>query len=169
MKIQDKLLINGVLIIGQGDALPVYNPATGEIIAQVREASPKQITAAVRAAEEAFESYSRTPPSERAALLLQIADVIETHQDELAELESLDVGKPWPSARDDEMPLTIDTFRFFAGAARTMTGVATGGICRGAYLHDTARCRRDGRCDCALELSVDDGGVEAGRAFGGGV
>ncbi len=139
MKIQDKLLINGVLLIGQGDALPVYNPATGEIIAQVREASPKQITAAVCAAEAAFESYSRTPPSERAALLLQIADVIETHQDELAELESLDVGKPWPSARDDEMPLTIDTFRFFAGAARTMTGVATGEYVAG----HTSMIRRD--------------------------
>jgi aminobutyraldehyde dehydrogenase len=71
--------------------------------------------------------------------LLQIADVLETHQDELAALESQDVGKPWPSARDDEMPLTIDVFRFFAGAARTMTGSAAGEYVQG----HTSMIRRD--------------------------
>ena len=57
----------------------------------------------------------------------------------MAELESLDVGKPWPSARDDEMPLTIDVFRFFAGAARTMTGSAAGEYVEG----HTSMIRRD--------------------------
>ena len=75
----------------------------------------------------------------RAVLLLQSADVIEAHSHELAELESLDVGKPWPSAHDDEMPLTIDVFRFFAGAARTMMGSAAGEYVTG----HTSMIRRD--------------------------
>lgn len=121
---QTKMLIAGELVAGDGEALPVVNPSTGEEITQVAEASPEQIEAAAASSAEAFESYSQTTPAERSAQLLAIADIIEAHQDELAELESLDVGKPWPSARDDEMPLTIDTYRFMAGAARTMTGSA---------------------------------------------
>ncbi|MEQ9694403.1 aldehyde dehydrogenase family protein [Shimia sp. SDUM112013] len=93
----------------------------------------------MRSAEEAAETFSRSPPADRAAFLLGIADCLEAHQDELAKLESLDVGKPWPSARDDEMPLTIDTFRFFAGAARTMTGSAEGEYVEG----HTSMIRRD--------------------------
>ena len=100
-----------------------------------------------------FETFSKTTPAERSALLLAIADVLEAHQDELAELESLDVGKPWPSARDDEMPLIIDTFRFFAGAARTMTRLGGGRVCGRPYQHDPARSGGASGGDCALELS----------------
>ncbi|MCY4180537.1 MAG: aldehyde dehydrogenase family protein, partial [Litoreibacter sp.] len=120
------MLINGELVTGDGEKLSVVDPSTGAEIKQLAEASEEQLRAATAAASEAFETYSSTTPGERAALLLAIADTIEANQDELAELESLDVGKPWPSARDDEMPLTIDTYRFMAGAARTMTGSATG-------------------------------------------
>ena len=134
-----KMLIGGEAAEGAGESLAVLDPATGETIAQVPEASPEQVDAAARAAVEAFESFSRTPPGERARLLLGIADAIEAHRDELAEIESLDVGKPWPSARDDEMPLTIDCFRFFAGAARTMTGSAAGEYVEG----HTSMIRRD--------------------------
>ncbi|WP_136439336.1 aminobutyraldehyde dehydrogenase [Pacificoceanicola onchidii] len=136
---QTKMLINGELVAGAGDALPIIDPATGREVAQVHEASAEQVEAAVRTSEDAFERFSRSTPADRSALLLQIADVLESHQDELAELESLDVGKPWPSARDDEMPLTIDTFRFFAGAARTMTGSAAGEYVAG----HTSMIRRD--------------------------
>ncbi|WP_420397263.1 aminobutyraldehyde dehydrogenase [Nioella sp.] len=136
---QTQLLINGELVNGAGEELPVINPATGEDICRVAEASFEQVEAATRTSEEAFESFRHTSPSERAALLLQIADIIEANQDTLAELESLDVGKPWPSARDDEFPLTIDTFRFFAGAARTMTGSAAGEYVAG----HTSMIRRD--------------------------
>lgn len=136
---QTQLLINGELVNGAGEELTVINPATGEDICRVAEASAEQVEAATRTSEEAFESFRQTSPAERAALLLQIADVIETNQDALAELESLDVGKPWPSARDDEFPLTIDTFRFFAGAARTMTGSAAGEYVAG----HTSMIRRD--------------------------
>ncbi|WP_420583792.1 aminobutyraldehyde dehydrogenase [Ruegeria sp.] len=136
---QTKMLIGGELVDGAGAAIDVLNPATGETIGQIAQASADQVDAAVQTSEEAFETFRHTPPAERAALLLQIADIIEANQDELAELESLDVGKPWPSARDDEFPLTIDTFRFFAGAARTMTGSAAG-----EYVADhTSMIRRD--------------------------
>ena len=136
---QTKMLINGELTEGTGDALPVLDPATGAEVARIPEASPEQIEAAAIAAHEAFDSYSQTTPAERAAHLLTIADVIEANAEELAELETLDVGKPWPMARDEEMPLTIDTFRFMAGAARTMTGSATGEYVAG----HTSMIRRD--------------------------
>ncbi|MEW2917390.1 gamma-aminobutyraldehyde dehydrogenase [Ruegeria sp. ANG10] len=136
---QTKMLINGEVVEGAGEALDVLNPATGEVIGKVNEANDEQIKAAVRGSAEAFETFSATPPAERAAILLQIADVIEANSQELAELESLDVGKPWPSALDDEMPLTIDVFRFFAGAARTMMGSAAGEYVAG----HTSMIRRD--------------------------
>ncbi|EAP77349.1 gamma-aminobutyraldehyde dehydrogenase [Roseovarius nubinhibens] len=136
---QTNMLINGEMVAGQGAALPVLDPATGTQVAEVAEATPEQIAAATRAAHEAFESYRLSTPSERAAHLLAVADVIEANIEELAELETLDVGKPWPMARDEEMPLTIDTFRFLAGAARTMGGSAAGEYVAG----HTSMIRRD--------------------------
>ena len=133
------MLINGELVAGDGEALDILDPATGGVITQVAEAGAEQVQAAVRSSAEAFETFSLTSPAERSALLLRIADVIEANSQELAELESLDVGKPWPSAHDDEMPLTIDVFRFFAGAARTMTGSAAGEYVAGY----TSMIRRD--------------------------
>lgn len=123
---QTRMLINGELVAGDGEALSVINPANGECIVAINEASLEQVDASARAAEEAFLSYGRTTPAERSALLLDIAEIIEAHAPELAALESANAGKPWPSALDDEMPLTLDTFRFFAGAARTLSGVAAG-------------------------------------------
>lgn len=123
---QTKLLINGELVEGAGQALEITDPATGQSLGTVNEASDEQITLAVKSSQNAFESYRLSTPAERSALLLQIADVIEANSQELAKLESMDVGKPWPSAHDDEMPLTIDVFRFFAAAARTVTGSAAG-------------------------------------------
>ena len=139
MSYSNKLLINGELVEGDGEAIPVIDPSTGKQITQVHEAGDEQIDAAIKGAEEAFGIYARTTPAERSALLLQIADVLEENSTELAELESRDVGKPWPSAHDDEMPLTIDTFRFFAGAARTMNGSAAGEYVEG----HTSMIRRD--------------------------
>ena len=136
---QTKMLINGELIEGDGEALSIIDPATAKEITKVNEASNEQVDAAIRSSEEAFESFSQSTPAERSALLLEIADVLDKNSQELAELESLDVGKPWPSAHDDEMPLTIDCFRFFAGAARTMTGSAAGEYVEG----HTSMIRRD--------------------------
>ena len=136
---QTKLLIKGKLVEGEGAATPVLDPATGEQVASVREASPAQIQSAVDAATVAFDSFGRTTPADRAGMLLAVADAIEAHNDELAELESLDCGKPFAAARDDEMPLTIDTFRFMAGAARTQTGSAAGEYVEG----HTSMIRKD--------------------------
>ena len=134
-----KLLINGELAEGTGETVSVLDPATGGEIARVAEASPEQLDAAVRTSAEAFEEYSLSTPAERSALLLQIAEVIEANAEELAELESQNCGKPWPSALDDEMPLTIDTLRFMAGAARTQSGSAAGEYVRG----HTSMIRKD--------------------------
>ncbi|QYX58171.1 aminobutyraldehyde dehydrogenase [Roseovarius sp. SCSIO 43702] len=136
---QTKMLINGEMTEGTGAALPVLDPATGAEVARIAEAGAEQVEAAARAAHEAFETYRLTTPGERAAHLLAIADVIEANVEELAELETLDVGKPWPMARDEEMPLVIDTFRFMAGAARTMGGSATAEYVAG----HTSMIRRD--------------------------
>ena len=136
---QTKLLIQGKLVEGGGAATPVLDPATGEQVASVREASPAQIQSAVDAATTAFDSFGRMTPADRAGMLLAVADAIEAHNDELAELESIECGKPFAAARDDEMPLTIDTFRFMAGAARTQTGSAAGEYVEG----HTSMIRKD--------------------------
>ncbi|MGE7991726.1 aminobutyraldehyde dehydrogenase [Pseudomonas sp. NPDC089554] len=134
-----KMLINGERVEGAGQALAVTDPSTGEDIAHVHQADDEQVDAAVHGAHEAFQSYARTTPAQRAALLRDIAQVVEQHAETLASLESLNVGKPWPSALEDEMPLTLDTFRFFAGAARTLAGVAAGEYVPG----HTSLIRRD--------------------------
>ncbi|MEM9521061.1 MAG: aminobutyraldehyde dehydrogenase [Actinomycetota bacterium] len=133
------MLIDGELVEGAGDSVDVIDPATGSTITSLAAASDEQTDAAMAAAARAFEWFGRHTPIARSLLLHQIADVIEEHSEELAALESLDVGKPWPSAHDDEMPLTIDTFRFMAGAARTMTGLAAGEYVE----HHTSMIRRD--------------------------
>ncbi|MEM7376226.1 MAG: aminobutyraldehyde dehydrogenase, partial [Pseudomonadota bacterium] len=124
---------------GAGDAIDVIDPATGVAVTTVNAASADQVEAAARAAEAAFESWSHTPPVERAAALLALADSMEAASDDLGELESIDCGKPLESARADEMPLTIDVFRFMAGAARTQTGSAAGEYVAG----HTSMIRRD--------------------------
>lgn len=136
---QTKLLINGALVAGDGKAIPVVDPATGEEVCSVPAASSEQVAAASAAAHEAFATYSETTPAQRAEILSNIADVLEDNGEDLAALESVDVGKPWPSALDDEMPLIVDTFRFFAGAARTQSGVKAGEYVAG----HTSMIRRD--------------------------
>ncbi len=133
------LLIDGELVAGAGELIDVLDPATGEVVTRIAQASDDQVDAAVAAAAEAFDSYSRSTPADRSALLLDIAQVIDDNSLELAALESLDGGKPWPSAHDDEMPLTIDTYRFMAGAARTVSGLAAGEYVEG----HTSMIRRD--------------------------
>ena len=136
---QTNLLINGELMAGDGASTPVVDPATGDTVAEISEASDAQIDAAVASAGEAFDGWAHTPPAERSAMLLALADAMDAATVELAELESLDCGKPLASAVADEMPLTIDCFRFFAGAARTMTGSAAGEYVAG----HTSMIRRD--------------------------
>jgi len=116
----------------------VLNPATGEVLDVVASSDATDADAAVDAAAEAFESWSRTTPRERSEKLLALADAVEANLDELKRLEMENVGKP-VSIIDFEFDLTVDNLRFFAGAARTMQAQAAG-----EYLEDhTSMLRRD--------------------------
>ncbi len=139
MEIQTKQLINGELVTGEGEAIAVINPADGSEICAINAASTNQTDAAMAAAHEASQTFGETIPAERAEILNAIADTLQDNAEELAALESLDAGKPWPSALEDETPLTIDTFRFFAGAARTQSAVKAGEYVAG----HTSMIRRD--------------------------
>ncbi|EOI5817873.1 aminobutyraldehyde dehydrogenase [Cronobacter malonaticus] len=136
---QSQLLINGALVEGKGERLPVYNPATGEVLLEIAEASPEQVDAAVRSADAAFEQWRLTTPKERAEALLKLAEVIEANAQTFAEIESKNCGKPLHCVAGDEIPAVADVFRFFAGAARCLNGLAAG-----EYLADhTSMSRRD--------------------------
>jgi 1-pyrroline dehydrogenase len=113
-----------------GETMEVLNPATGEVIAEVPKANAADVDRAVQAAKKALVEWRETTPGERAELLLKLADAIDEHTDELAELESRNVGKPLSSARD-ELPVCSDNFRFFAGAARVLEGKAAGEYMKG--------------------------------------
>jgi betaine-aldehyde dehydrogenase len=103
----------------------VVDPATGEVIFRAASSGAVDVDRAVQAAASAFESWSATTPRQRSEALLRIAQVIEDHADEFTAIESANVGKP-VSALPDEMDLTIDNFRFFAGGARALEGKAAG-------------------------------------------
>jgi aminobutyraldehyde dehydrogenase len=119
---QPKLLINGVLLEGEGAAESILDPATGSEIATVPEASPAQVQAAVAAAEAAFATWSQSTPKERATRLLKLADRIDARAAALAALESSNTGKPLAVTSRDDLPGVADVFRFFAGAARAQQG-----------------------------------------------
>ncbi len=109
-----------------GGSEEVINPATGETIAEAPLSSKEDVDRAVAAARKAFDGWSTTIPAERAAALLKIADAIEEHAEELADLESADAGKPRGAFLDEEIPASVDQLRFFAGAARNLEGKAAG-------------------------------------------
>jgi aminobutyraldehyde dehydrogenase len=136
---QTRLLINGSLVQGEGQSESVLDPATGKPIVQVAEASRAQVDAAVAAAEGAFDAWSRTTPKDRAALLLKLADHIESEAAAYAELESRNTGKPVAAMQNDEIPAITDVFRFFAGAARTLHAPVAGEFLPGF----TSMVRRD--------------------------
>ncbi|MCX7217144.1 MAG: gamma-aminobutyraldehyde dehydrogenase [Burkholderiales bacterium] len=134
-----ELIINNRTERGEGPVEHVINPATGVALCDVPEASPEQVSRAVDAAEHAFTSWSQTTPGERSALLLQLASAIENNAETFARLESLNCGKPYARALGDEIPAIVDCFRYFAGAARCMTGTAAGEYLSG----HTSMIRRD--------------------------
>jgi 1-pyrroline dehydrogenase len=109
----------------EGGTAEIINPATGETVAEVPEGSQADVDRAVEAAKKAWPEWRESTPAARAELLLKLADVIDEHTDELAELESQNVGKPLGAARD-EMPVCSDNIRFFAGAARILEGRSAG-------------------------------------------
>lgn len=120
---QGALLIDGAWRPAEGGAtLPTIDPATGRETARIAAASAGDVDQAVAAARAAFAGWRGTPPVERARILWAIADLIEAHIDELAELETLDQGKPLFVGRWAEIPGAVNQFRFFAGQAMAIEG-----------------------------------------------
>ena len=105
--------------------MEVLNPATGEVIAEVPRGTAEDVERAVGAAKKAWVEWQDKTPKDRMELLLALADVIDENAEELARLESLNVGKPWWVAVD-EPGIMSDNLRFFAGAARNLEGKAAG-------------------------------------------
>ena len=120
-----KLLINGKWVdAASGKTFATYNPATGEVLANVAAGDKEDINRAVKAARAAFETgpWSKISPSERGRLLWKLADLLEKHTEEFAQLESLDNGKPLKIARVADVPLAVDHFRYYAGWATKIEG-----------------------------------------------
>src|SRR5881394_4289353 len=113
-----------------GGTMEVLTPATEEVIAEVPASTAADVDRAVQAAKKALPEWLETTPGERAELLLELADAIDEHAEELAELESRNVGKPLSYARD-ELPVCADNFRFFAGAARVLKNKSAGEYMKG--------------------------------------
>jgi 1-pyrroline dehydrogenase len=113
-----------------GETMEVLNPATEETIALVPRCGTEDVDVAVEAARAALPEWLETTPAERAGVLLALASVLEQNAEELAAVESANVGKPLAYARD-ELPIMVDHLRFFAGAARVPEGKSTGEYARG--------------------------------------
>jgi aldehyde dehydrogenase (NAD+) len=120
-----RLLIDGQWTDG-AKKFDTINPATGEVLTQVVEASPEAVDRAVSAARKAFEDRSgpwrKMSASERGRLIWRLADLVEQHIDELAELETLDNGKPIFESRYVDMPMVVDVLRYYAGWATKIHG-----------------------------------------------
>ena len=121
-----KLLINGEWVEA-GKTFDTINPATGEVLTQVAEASTADVDRAVAAARAAFEktgkgAWRSISASERGRLLWKLADLVEKNLEEFAELETLDNGKPIFESRYVDMPMVIDVFRYYAGWATKIHG-----------------------------------------------
>lgn len=120
-----KMLINGQWIeAASGKTFASVNPATGDILANVAAGDKEDVDRAVTAARRAFETgpWSRLSPSERGRLIWKLADLIEAHAEEFAQLETLDNGKPLAVARAADVPLSADLFRYMAGWATKIEG-----------------------------------------------
>ncbi len=119
-----KLLIGGKWVLAQsGKTFKTFDPATGKVLAEVAEGDRADIEAAVKAAHQAFSGpWSKMTPSERGKMLWKLADLLEKHLEEFAQLESLDNGKPVGVARVADVPLAIDLFRYMAGWATKIEG-----------------------------------------------
>lgn len=132
--------INGEYIEARTESsFDVIDPATEDSYAHSPVSSSADVDAAYSAAATAFETWGETTPSERQLALFRIADAMEARADEFADLESKDTGKPRASLVADEIMLSVDQIRFFAGEARHLSGMASG-----EYMKDhTSSIRRE--------------------------
>ncbi len=136
---ETNLLLDGELVAGDGAAETIVNPRTGEMILELAQSSTSQVDAAIAAAGRAFAGWSVKTPAERSEALLRIAARLEAESEALAALEALNCGKPINLAREDELPVIVDTYRYFAGVVRCMSGTAAGEYLEG----HTSMTRRD--------------------------
>ena len=123
------------------------------------------LIAAVKAAHAAWESWKNTTPVERAVILNKIADIIDANAQHLAEVESLDNGKPIRETSMIDIPMSADHFRYFAAAIRTEEGTATM-LDNNTLSLVPARAYRRSGADYSVELPVPHGCVEAGSGTG---
>lgn len=132
--------INGEWLSATGEETDAaLNPSTGEVIAEIPSGTQKDVDRAVESARRAFEeTWFETTPAERSSMLLTLAERIESHGEELAEIEARNVGKPWGVAVGD-VEFSADNLRFFAGAARLLEGKSMGEYSRGC----TSMIRRE--------------------------
>ena len=120
-----KHLINGKWVeSSSGKTFVTVDPATGETLSHIADGNAADIDAAVKAARNAFDKgpWRKMTPSERGKLMWKLADLIDAHTEELAQLESLDNGKPLAVARAADVPLAADNLRYFAGWATKIEG-----------------------------------------------
>jgi len=118
--------INGESVSAEsGSTTELVDPTTGEVFARAPLSGASDVDAALNAASEAFTQWGQTTPSERQKALLDIADLLEEHGEELVALESQNTGKPVAVTMAEELPPMIDQIRFFAGAARILEGKAS--------------------------------------------
>ncbi len=128
-----EMFIGGTWTPGDGgESQEIVNPATGKVIAHVPKGTERDVDSAVSAARKAFDGgWSDSTPRERSERMLRLAQAIEENGDELARIESENVGKPLAATKSEEIPPIVDCFRFFAGAARVLEGRATGEYMQG--------------------------------------
>ena len=128
-----EMFIGGEWVESAGDEVQtVLNPATGETISEVPKGTQEDVDRAVAAARKAYDDvWFDTPPGERSAMLLKLADAIESNGEEIARIESQNVGKPLAVTLSEEIPPMVDNLRFFAGGARFLEGRAAGEYMRG--------------------------------------
>ena len=126
--LQDKyqLYIDGKWVdASDGGTFDTYCPANGERLATCAEATKEDVDKAVKAGWKAFETWGKTTPKERAALLNKIADKLEENAEFIAQVETWDNGKPIRETRAIDVKMSIDHFRYYAGAILAQTGTAT--------------------------------------------
>jgi len=133
-------IIDGKSVAGSSENIrQVLNPSTGEVIAELTESTTGDGDAAVEAARAAFPEWAAKPPGARSTLLHQLVNLLEENIDELAQLESIDAGKPITVARGDELPGMVAALRHFAGAGRVLSAQAAGDFAEG----NTSYVRRE--------------------------
>ncbi|PJI07587.1 MULTISPECIES: aldehyde dehydrogenase family protein [Clostridium] len=121
-----KLFINGEWKDSSDKAtIKTYNPANGELLAEIADASKKDVDDAVNAGRKAFLTWSKSSPAERAQILNKIADIIDENKEYLATVETMDNGKPIRETLGADIPLAADHFRYFAGVVRSDEGNAS--------------------------------------------